>query len=473
MKRLDVEVRSLLIKKSGIDLVNLINQTPLLKALHLYHNYDRVGAVGWAQPSASTGKSWSYPVELFDALDKNGIRLKDWSWNGRFPDTKSVLDRMTGVHSRECLRSLTSLSILNLAVHGKVKDNERFMSADLLTTALKDLPDLQELRFQNCSIVNERLLPSLPSRLRHLSISDCGDFNSTNFRSYLVEHGYELEELVLSGNQALDLGFTGDLETLCPRLRLLRIDLTYSDPTAFHDVDPHFEKVFPDGIMPTWPRTLQTIVVENLRNLDASDTKSFLKSLIAVAPELKDLRKMSIRILLQSDGWRERARLRQTWMPKLENVFLRKAAPPLPFIPPSLRLSPVRTTVIPSRPSTSHSTSSTPFTTDRSTTASPNKRKSSRIAKRELDSLATASAIFEKAKPTKRSKIAAGFLVDNEDDIDQDLPHQGMCSEVILHIDGQRPADEQFKEADFLDDELSGDEEWNGRDIVAPAGYAW
>jgi hypothetical protein len=474
VKRLDVEVRSLLIKKSGIDLVNLIKQTPLLKALHLYHNYDRVGAVGWAQPSASTGKSWSYPVELFDALDENGIRLKDWTWNGRFPDTKSVLDQMKDLHARECLKGLTSMSTLNLTASRKVKNDVSGALEDLLTTAIKNLPDLQELKVENCSIINERMHTSLSSKLRHLSITNCGNFNSTDFRLYLVEHGYKLEELILSGNQALDLGFTGDLEALCPRLRLFSIDLTYSDPTAFHDVDPHYEGVFPDGIMPTWPRTLQTINIENLRNLDAGDAESFLKSLIAVAPELKDLRKLSIRILLQNDGWRERARLRQIWMPKLEDVFLRKAAPPMPFIPPNLPHPPIQSTVVSIRPSTSHSTSSTSFTTDDSTAASPNKRKSSRIAKRELDYLATSAAIFDKAKPRMKGKATATAACDDdEDDSDGELPRQGMCSEVILHIDGQRPADEQFKEADFLDDELSGDEDWNGKDVVAPAGYAW
>ena len=477
VKRLDVEVRSLLVKKSGIDLVHLIKRTPLLDALHLYHNYDRVGAVGWAQPSASTGRSWSYPVELFDTLDESGIRLKEWTWNGRFPDTKSVLDQMNSFHSRQCLKGLTSLSTLNLAALGKVKENDSGTFEDSLTTALETLPDLQELNIQNCSIVNKKVLSALPSQLRRLSITNCGNFDSNTFRSYLFEHGYRLEELILNGNQALDLWFAENLQTLCPRLRLFQMDLTYSDPSAFHDVEPHYEGVFPDGIMPTWPRTLQTINIENLRNLDAGDAESFLESLIAVAPELKDLRKLSIRILLQDDGWRERAKLRQAWMPKLEDVFLRKAAPPTLFIPPALRLPPPQNMSTSSRPSTSHSNSSTFFTTtDDSTAASPNMRKSARIAKREFDSLASFAEAFGKVKSTKRSsKSATPNTTTGDGGIDEDREtlRQGMCSKVILHIDGQRPADEQFKEADFLDDEVSGDEEWNGRDIEASGRYAW
>jgi len=462
IKRLDIEVRSLLIKKSGIDLIQLIKQTPLLTALHLYHNYDRVGAVGWAQPAASTGRAYSYPQELFQALDENAIRLKQWSWNGRFPDTKSVLDQMNRMHSRDCLKGLTSLSISNLAAPGKVKEDEKGMPEDLLTTALKMLPELQDLEFQSCSIINNAVLKSMPSQLRQLLITNCGNFNSVDLLSYLTDHGHDLEELILNGNQALDLWFAGSLESLCPRLRVFKMDLTYSDPSSFHDVDPHYEAVFADGVFPTWPRALQTIEVENLRNLDAEDAERFLGSLIAIAPELKDLRKLCIRILLQHDGWRERAQLRQTWMPKLEEIFLRQAPPPAHFIPLALLPPPFPAMTTSSRPSTSHSNSSSSFTTDDSTAATPNKRKSARIAKRELDGLANEA--FERTKSSRKGKDIAFDKAPGIEGL-----RQGMCSEVVLHIDGQRPADEQFKEADFLDDELSGDEDWNGRDVVAPS----
>lgn len=467
VKRLDVEVRNLLIKKSGIDLINLIKRTPLLSALDLYHNYDRIGAVAWAQPSASTGRSWCYPLELFEALDQHGIRLRDWTWNGRFPDTKSVLDQMKEIHCHQCLKTLHSLSILNMAAPGKVKDVGEGASEDLLTTALNVLTDLRELEFRSCGILNHRVLASLPSDLRRLSIINCGNFGSADLRLYLMQHGYQLEELILKSNQALDLAFTESLETLCPRLRLFSMDLTYSDPTAYHDVDPHYEAAFPDGMMATWPRTLRTIEIENLRNLDARDAESFLESLIAIAPELTDLRRLSIRILLQDDGWRERAKMRQTWMPRLEDVFLRQAAPSAPFIARTLLPLAFPTTTTSSRPSTSQSNSSSSLATDESKAPTPNKRKSARIAKRELDGLAR-DALVKATSSSKRN----GRAVD-QDDLDVKIFRQGMCSEVILHIDGQRPADEQFKEADFLDDEVSGDEDWNGRDVEAPSRYAW
>lgn len=478
VKRFDVEVRNLLIKKSGVDLIALIKQTPLLNALHLYHNHDRVGAVNWAQPSASTGRNWSYPLELFEALDENGIRLKDWTWNGRFPDTKSVLDYMNKIHHRGCVKDVTCLSVLNLAAPGRVKEDEQGTSEDSLTTALDALFSLQELEIKNCSIVNRRVLESLSLQLRHLSIINCGNFNSADLRLYLIERGYQLEDLILNGNQALDLGFAESLESLCPHLRLFQMDLTYSDPTAFHDVDPHYEAVFPGRAMPTWPRTLQTIKIENLRNLDAPDAESFLSSLIAVAPELKDLRKLSINILLQDEGWRERAKLRKTWTPKLKDVFLRQAPPPTPVMSHALRPLAVNATAESSRPSSSHSDSPSPLTTDDSTSATPNKRKSARIAKRELDDLANKALVTTNSTKKKNGGVReVDESDDDDDDDDDDDSHeeirQRMCSEVTLHIDGQRPADAQFKEDDFLDDERSGDEDWNGRDVEAPSRYAW
>ncbi|KAI9785490.1 MAG: hypothetical protein M1839_009231 [Geoglossum umbratile] len=51
---------------------------------------------------------------------------------------------------------------------------------------------------------------------------------------------------------------------------------------------------------------------------------------------------------------------------------------------------------------------------------------------------------------------------------------QGMCSVVDIRIDDLRPTEMQFVEEDFLDEEASGDEEWDGNDtIMGDHGYAW
>jgi hypothetical protein len=51
---------------------------------------------------------------------------------------------------------------------------------------------------------------------------------------------------------------------------------------------------------------------------------------------------------------------------------------------------------------------------------------------------------------------------------------QGMCSVVDIRIDNRRPTETQFVEDDFLDEEASGDEEWDGNDLIfGDQSYAW
>ena len=50
---------------------------------------------------------------------------------------------------------------------------------------------------------------------------------------------------------------------------------------------------------------------------------------------------------------------------------------------------------------------------------------------------------------------------------------QGLCDVVDILIDNLRPTEEQLNENDFLDEEVSGDEDWNGDDDEVDGGYAW
>lgn len=51
---------------------------------------------------------------------------------------------------------------------------------------------------------------------------------------------------------------------------------------------------------------------------------------------------------------------------------------------------------------------------------------------------------------------------------------QGLCEVVDIKIDNQRPTEWQVTEADFLDSEPEGDDDWNGNDdFDMTAGYAW
>jgi hypothetical protein len=51
---------------------------------------------------------------------------------------------------------------------------------------------------------------------------------------------------------------------------------------------------------------------------------------------------------------------------------------------------------------------------------------------------------------------------------------QGMCDVVSITIDNLRPTETQFVEADFLDSEPEGDEDWDGsEDLIGDGHYAW
>lgn len=92
--------------------------------------------------------------------------------------------------------------------------------------------------------------------------------------------------------------------------------------------------------------------------------------------------------------------------------------------------------------------------------STPSKRKSARLAKRKHSET---EDNMELSAPDRAS-----------DGGDGDLFIQGMCDIVMVRIDNLRPTELQFNEQDFLDDELSGDEDWNGNDFDATAaGHAW
>jgi hypothetical protein len=82
-----------------------------------------------------------------------------------------------------------------------------------------------------------------------------------------------------------------------------------------------------------------------------------------------------------------------------------------------------------------------------------------------------------------RSKVATNYDESSADESvaeaeapgeEDELHVQGRCHSVVFRIDNLRPREEIYGEADFLDAEPSGDEEWNGNDNQDDeGGYAW
>jgi hypothetical protein len=94
---------------------------------------------------------------------------------------------------------------------------------------------------------------------------------------------------------------------------------------------------------------------------------------------------------------------------------------------------------------------------------------------RELEGLQKAAGIHQ-----PRHEDRSGS---HNSDADSDGPHapscrkaeviQGLCDTVSITIDNLRPTETQFVEADFLDSEPEGDEDWDGTEYVGDTQYAW
>ena len=418
---LEIEVKQLLYKKAGISLMDLLTRTPLLQGLRLYSNYDDMQTSLWAQPAAQRRMNWSYPTEMLDHFDKENIFMSTFEWNGRFPNPKEALQTALRAHSRQAFSRLREVSFLNMTLPEKTTHDDLAMARSLFTGALTDLVELKHLTLRNCGILDEVTAPLLPIGLEYLEVVQCSQLTSPALAQYLTVGGSTLRTMKLIGCQSLSLGFMAELNTLCPRLEDFVVDMFFIDPTSFADREPLFLALLPDG-PPTWPASLVNLSLENIRHKAADEAHEFLESLVESSEHLPRLKRINIKMILKLAGWRDRAQLRKDWLPKLQEVFLNTDKPLDHREKPS-----------------KHSSQSS-------------QRQSTRLATKGQST----------AENTDDSDAGAAVVV------------QGRCDVVNLVISDQRPAQDQFREDDFLDDEPSDDEEWNGRDQQPrSSGYAW
>lgn len=184
----------------------------------------------------------------------------------------------------------------------------------------------------------------------------------------------------------------------------------------------------PGDTPPTWPRTLQQIELLNLRNWGLEPATTFFQSLQDVAGDLPDLRFLTIKAMLNT-SWKERACFRDKWISKLERSFLRRSEPPNP-----------------------HLTS----------------LKAYRLWQ---EGVRTAADASNSRSRTPRKTRTAQAYTDTEE---EDIQIQGLCEKVDIGIDNKKPSEVQFTAEDFMDSELSGDEDWNAADDgPSSPQYAW
>lgn len=441
VKELHVDVQNVLVYKSGpqlgwFDLCKLIATTPQVHTIRLFHKHDFTVGIPARTINAS---KWVYPERMFSAIDERGIVLRSWDWNGRFMlDTPALLPFMLEKHQRAAFQRLKHLRLYH--VNDFIKEDTPALEF-ALAVAIRELPLLERLEFFECSLIAEHSLARLPSTLRSLTLINCNRVFPGWFTSYLECSGRELRELILCHNRHLDMGFITHLGEYCPKLERFKMDVSMHDLSSYHDMELHCDHLLTESQIPTWPETLREIELIQLKKLSRTTMESFFMSLVNAAPKLPHLRRLIIKVILNL-GWRDRATFRERWIHRLETTFLRRSAPPDPNLR-SLR----KRTLHPSQP----------------------------IAGGE--SARPSSAGSEPPTPSKRQSVRLAQLKDSPSRSPSPSSHgqirQGMCNVVKIRIDNQRPTETQFNEADFLDDELSGDEDWAGADWEPPDRHAW
>lgn len=525
IKHLEIEASSTMLHKfvgwDPLDLGALVSHTPQLRgiALHLFSD-----ELAWRKSGRSrrlTGSRAVYHRSIIMALQENKIMLQDWTWNHSLAkQTHSAfpLAQMQEVHMVPPFQTLRSLTLVNYPT-GPIEKGR--LCEDILAEAINQLPKLTDLHF-HMSSVNDRLLSNLPFNLQVLEIVESPVLKSSSLDGFLAAKGKNLRQLILDHNQSLNLSFLTHLAQHCPKLELIKADLRYfGNLNVTRDTDPRFDALL-DGESPTWPATLRSVELFHLRKWNLQTAELFFSSLTDSAKMLPDLRQLRIKASLDESGWRERIAFRDNWTEKLLRVFLRRSPPPNPHLKSIaafkgfklpqkkgktvvrdqkaqnltgvsasklsnkgiIQASPVE--VVPRMPvkDASESDSDTPLINLRRSTRA-------KIQKEDIYTLSESTPTRPKGPRRRRRRKGSDDSSSEDSAIDDDgilepdtqrtsidceaqLHVQGLCNVVDILIDNLRPTEEQLKEDDFLDDEVSGDEDWNGDDhMPGDNRYAW
>ncbi|OAX79305.1 hypothetical protein ACJ72_06377 [Emergomyces africanus] len=463
IKRLDILFRHHHVRH--LDLALLIALTPRLQHLRL-HDTTQL-AMSPPDHARHSSNSWE---NFLDALDVNNIRLRSWAWNGDFllSATRFQPQKIGAVHRRPAFTSLRSLQLFNLPpIISSTDDNANSSSVsgeseakpgELFADALSLLPELRELEFHKCYNVDDILLSYLDLNLTSLKLVNCENITSANLGKFLARCGESLHDLILERNRFLNLSFTVNLATSCPRLEAFTLDLNFTSPVSFtHDVEPYFDELLHHSETPSWPVSLQILKLERLRKWELSTAMLFFDSLIHAAPYLPNLRILVLSAILEI-GWRDRASFRREWVAKLERTYRRNSPPPTQPLNPILK----------GQIGEGHSCSALPgslTSTNQNSLGHSGQRHSTRIAHQRSvgNSDDDRCCIYA----TKHDDHGADSSTEKVEFI------HGMCDVVEIRVDNLRPADHLLTNDDFYDDDDTGDDDWNGQDPEEVDRYAW
>lgn len=463
IKRLQLDVFHVLqyaIKGRGqFELQSLTALLPQLGSIEIKHSTDRPPFRFAGHPPR-----WSYPLGLFTSLQENATRLKGWRWHQLLMDG-DVRSSLGTIHSTPAFSNLQSLYLSHFSLRaGNFQDSLNEME---FAAALTPLTSLKDVTIQSCWSIDWDFLASLPTTLTRLAIINCPSFHADFLRSFLESHGSKLKDLQLDHDQSLDLSFLPGLKVWCPTLESLHMDLTYYSTLVITHRDdyPNFDKLLGDDDVPTWPSTLHTLELLHLRNWSSQSAETFFASLIGAAGELRYLRKLVIKAILDI-GWRDRAGFREEWISRLRKVFLREAPPP----DANLASAKVYRGAKAALAATSERESLISVEVEgpdehmggtvSEAAADSSKRRSKRIKVQEETALEQSELAGVAGQISSSGDSDVEMASGNEWKKRLDKIKHGMCEIVDISIDNMRPTENRFTENDFMDSEHSGDEEY-------------
>ena len=383
--------------------------------------------------------------------------------------------------------------------------------------AINILPCLKHLAFNLVNVSDPELLLSLLSvNLESLEIWACQSVSPDKLALFLAVQGQKLQLLRLSGIYPQSHSVTVNLARSCPQLKDLRIDFA----SSWNISSPAGPKGPRCDEIPTWPPSLWRLELLQWGGWTLSAADVFFSSLVDSAAALPNLRHIHIRASLGESGWKSRVRFRDKWTRRFSRVFLRTSEPPSPYLKSLSAYQAFKTAQETlARTSVAYNSLSHPATSGRSSKISRKsedllchvgseqsrseinttpvfvessqlrgRRRSHRLKQHAGNSqhtedsqrpLANSSPLMRHRRRRRRrvrgsdsdsssedSALADTVGEKSDDDTSktcEDNYHiQGLCDIVDIQFDNLRPSDQQLRESDFLDEEISGDEDWNG-----------
>lgn len=495
--RMDIDVRGLAYVAPGkpaFDLSSLMRQLPQMHHMEIHHPEH----VAPFRP-VKVGR-WTFdPTHLFQTMDDNNIRLKTWRWSRNLISNDSFVDlygMMSVAHERKVFAGLQRLVVCGYNVSDSaepVVEDEGTEAQPMpgLASSIAKLPYLEDLSIITCDVIQS--LQLLPNNLHRLELNNCLEITSDIMTAYFSTSASHLEELVLSHNAALSLGFLQGLKSGCHRLQVLKIDLHYySEKILTDDSEPLYDELLGADEVPTWPSTLRQLEILHAQKWQSEGAQNLFRSLIDSAPELPDLRRLTIHAHINIP-WRDRVGFRDQWIKRLRRVYLRKTTEPsknMGSLKQMRMLADLQGKTIRGPRGTNRDELSLEFSDDDSQVSgrrvshirvSPHKSggDTDHYSDSELSKQQQSSRGPRRSKRVADTHLSQEStpISETEDDAINAEPEafvQGLCGVVDIRIDNQRPREEQYTEAHFLDSERSGDDDWQeGADEDGDEGYAW